>query len=1181
MNNSVQLILKRTLANWRLLSAVIIGSILAGAIMSASVVYFESLRDIALQKELADQPPHDLDILLEIDQVPVNFETHGEVVNTVSEMVIDRVGKFSSINERGIRTWTFYVDEPPEYVLIGQCPCRPTIGEAEAYNAFGEGLVECDCRRIQCMTVPDHVDNIQIISGRHPEVVTEPDANGNLIVEGVLDENAAEVFELEVGDVIQARPHWEEFHHSVGIRVSGIYRRFAPSQPHWRIFDQAFASRSDTLEFAQFVLPERTVLEGLGTYFPDMGAEYAWFLDVEPETIHATDTQLIRNTLQLTETELKSIVDGFVLDTELDKTLLRFEVELFFNRLPMFIVLILIVLVVLYYTATLAGLLIEAQAADVALLRSRGSTPRQLLAMFFVESLLLAGFALAIGPFLALFGVSAIGIIPFYNDLNGGEALPVNLTLNVYVMAGIGAFLTMLALFIPAIRVTRQGVLADRAGRARPQRLAFIQRYYLDLGFLGLVLFLFWQLTRQGSFVAVDIFGETAVNQVILAVPAAFLVAAGIVLLRLFPIAMDLLGRLLGNNLASRFVPPAIVLAIWQMARNPAHHSRISLLLILTAGLGVFAASFAATLERSAREQVLYQTGSDIRVTSVTPRSGGRSFNASEEVAELDGVSESTSVYRLRGSLISGFDYDQFSVLAVDPDSIADVAWHREDFSDGGYSETLDAIEYRADSGIALPEDARWLTARIKPLFPMQNVHFFARMSDANNRFFSLRLGSLFPEGEQRLRFNCALEYANPEEDELPLPTWCRIGTSLQPQSYGREPGLLPSHPLTLHAIGVASIDSGLNSGAMDIDDIATVNHPGTALTVIEAFEDSSAERWFQMRPTVESFADTFTPSPLPAEEAQTPGIMRLRWSSGIPNEYRGITRGGAIENIPVLASPRLIDELETSVGETIQANIDNERTTLRIVGAIDYFPTLNPDTSRFVIVDHDTIHALMNTRRFSGERQPNEIWVATESGIPTSAELEELKIENETALLRYSATSRVDRELDGLRLRSGPVDDRLTRLAAVSVDPLVSEGWRALLGVAFVTVLIVSAIGFLVHTRVSFRNRLASFALLRTIGLSMRQLLLLALLEQAVVVGVAIGIGIYMGTRLGDTIIPYLASSGETATVVPPMTLEIYWTGFATTFGILGIVFAVVITISLISVYRMAIHRVMRMGEA
>ena len=45
MATSIQLIVKRTLAHWRLLSAVVIGVTLAVTIMSSSVVYFEALRD--------------------------------------------------------------------------------------------------------------------------------------------------------------------------------------------------------------------------------------------------------------------------------------------------------------------------------------------------------------------------------------------------------------------------------------------------------------------------------------------------------------------------------------------------------------------------------------------------------------------------------------------------------------------------------------------------------------------------------------------------------------------------------------------------------------------------------------------------------------------------------------------------------------------------------------------------------------------------------------------------------------------------------------------------------------------------------------------------------------------------------------------------------------------------------
>ena len=475
--------------------------------------------------------------------------------------------------------------------------------------------------------------------------------------------------------------------------------------------------------------------------------------------------------------------------------------------------------------------------------------------MFAVETVIIAAFAIVCGPFLAIWGVSFLGTLPFFGELNGGEALPVNLTRSVYVMAGIGSILTMIALMIPALRVMQQGVIAERAGRARPQRLAFIQRYYLDLGFLGVVLFLFWQLTRQGSFVAADIFGETTVNQVILAVPALFLVAAGIVLLRVFPLAMDLLGRLMTTGLASRIISPAVVLGIWQMARNPAHYSRVSLLLILTAGLGVFAASFAATLERSARDQVLYQTGGEIRVPGISNRPGGRSFNLEEDIKSIKGIEDATTIYRLRGSFTAGFNFDQFSVLAVDPDEIGAIAWRRDDFTNDDYETTFQSIAFHSDEGIPLPQDARFVTARVKPLFPMQEVRFIARLSDANDRFYSVDLGNLFPESRSRNRFPCTLEYADPENDEFPLPSWCRIGTSLQPAPFGRERVLLPVGPVEA-TFDRACQRSKVRSEVAPLT--STTSQPsamdGTKMYRLEFFDGESGYSWNLMRPYIRGF---------------------------------------------------------------------------------------------------------------------------------------------------------------------------------------------------------------------------------------------------------------------------------------------------------------------------------------
>jgi len=82
-------------------------------------------------------------------------------------------------------------------------------------------------------------------------------------------------------------------------------------------------------------------------------------------------------------------------------------------------------------------------------------------------------------------------------------------------------------------------------------------------------------------------------------------------------------------------------------------------------------------------------------------------------------------------------------------------------------------------------------------------------------------------------------------------------------------------------------------------------------------------------------------------------------------------------------------------------------------------------------------------------------------------------------------------------------------------------------------------------------------------------------------VIGVAVALGIYMGAQMGTAIMPYLANSGENVVVVPPMAVQIDWFGFGITFGLLGLVFLGVIGAILISVYRMSIHRIMRMGES
>ncbi len=1167
ISNSLQLIVKRTLAHWRLLSAVVIGVVLASTIMASSVIFFDALRDVALQRALSTRAASDIDVLVEAGQVPTNLETHSTIVDAMNGTIVRRFDSFVDEREFAIKTWTFFVDLPPLMVAPSECPCRSNLG---ANSVNDDQLVECDCRRVAMMTIPDVENRVDIVEGVMSRPASPVGQNDPLQIEGILDVQSADILGIKVGDIYPAKPFWEDENDRVDILVTGVYERIDPAAAHWRIQNEAFGSRTNTLQFARFVVPQETILESLGPYFPNMGTDYAWWLDVDPERIAASDTASIRNTINATERELKAIVDGFLLRSDLPQVLSAFETDLFFNRLPMFIVLILIVLVVLYYVVTLASLLVDAQRTEVGLLRTRGATSRQILAVFIIEASLLAAIAAISGPFLAVLGVGFIGVLPIYSELNGGDPLPVRLTLGAFQMAFFGGLLGLVALFIPALRATRLGLLASRVTRARPARLAVVQRYYLDLGFLGLVMFLFWQLTKQGSFVAVSIFGETTVNQLILGVPAIFLVAAGLVLLRIFPAGMDLMGKVLSKRPLSSITPPALILGIWQMARNPAHHSRLSLLPILTAALGVFAASFGATLEQSAIDQAYYRTGADVKITSLNVRSGGISFSIVDELSELEDVEAASPIYRETANITAGLNVEGFQFIGVDLDTIEEVGWFRKDFGLTPFDAKVSVLDVGGAAGIELPDEGRWLTANIRPLVRQTATFLVARLSDANGQYFSVPLGTMVPLATDQRRFNCPL----PVEGEP--PEWCRVGSSIQAAPFRGVPGFLPQTPLRLHSLGVINFENGLGPAAIDIDDIAVLNQTGTELIIVETFE--SSDTWRTLAPTREALGDSFGPASSP-DGTILDGIARFRWTSAGPREYRGLAHGSELEVVPVIASASFIERYGGENGKIVEIALDNTPVNISIRDVVEYFPTLSLDEKPFLIADYEAIHERLNITRAAGNIQPTEFWISTAQG-------SELLVAEEGILESVVAGDRaipsITQELSTLRVRPGSsITDRTVELADVAFDPLVSAGWRALLGIAFFTVLVVSAVGFLVHARVSFEGRRSELALLRTIGLSMKQLLFLVVLEQLVVIGVAVSLGIFMGTRMGTTIMPYLANSGQNAVVVPPMAVQIDWLGFGITFGLLGVVFLVVIGLILISVYRMSIHRIMRMGES
>lgn len=1101
-------IVRRTLANWQLMSTVVVGVLLASSIMAGTIIYFDALRELALNNSLAQLSVNDTNILIKSDRGPTTYDERDKVVRETEREIQNRVSWMLRDGTTGVKSATFFL------TVVGR---EASAGTDSPRTFFGN--------------LPRLLDHATIEpGGRVPGDTPVSTSGGIPTIEALVPMENAQDLGVQVGDTLSAVPYWEDSAPYIYVVITGVFTPNDPDDELWHLNERVLkAATADTFRTLPFYITEKAYYETLGATFRQMDSVYGWLLMVDTGKLNANNSRFAYANIEAMEDRLSTNLFSYRQLTRLDEALFKYDLRLFFSKLPMFVILVLISVVILYYVITLSSLVVEQQRGEIVLLKSRGASSAQVLSVYVLEGLTIAVLATVAAPFLAAAIISLLGYTPAFSDLSGGGRLEILISPSAYLMSAFGGLLSFGALMIPAFQASGMSVTTFRQQSARPYTQPFYQRYYLDVLLLIIGMILLRQLSEQGSVVAVGIFGEIAVDQVLLAVPAVILVASALALLRLFPLFMRISSALL-----SSFLSAGLVLGIWQMARNPTHYARLSLMLILMAGLGIFAASFGGTLQRSFEERALYATGADVRVRSILPGSEGETRPIRESYEELPSVEGVSLAFRGFGTDLSKLFADSYTMFAVEGDRIKDMGWFRDDFSDTPMEGMLTSLDTDAlPEGLPIPPEAEFLGMTFKPDRPHPTVTVAARLRDANGRYFTYNFGRL-DRGQ-----------------------WVSSEVLLSRSDVALfRSRLRPTLPMSLASLTVYEVNgrNRLRSGAMLISDIYA-RMPDGSIQVIESFD--SLDEWSLLRAVPEAQSDAFKP----AEALDGSGAGNFIWAEGRPLISRGVFLGPPIEPLPAVATKRFMRVNGHEVGETIEVSVQGHRIYVTLADEIDYFPTLEAFTESYLVADLDAVIAYTNLEATGGEIRPNEVWLTT-NGVP----------EERSQLISILE--------EGGPFPSREIFDRTQALADSQVDPLVEAGWRALLFVAFAAVLILSGLGFMVHAYVSFKSREIQFALMRTVGFSMRQLTTLVLLEQILVIGAGLALGTWMGGRLGASMMPFLAHDDRGTQVLPPFVVDVNWQTLTITYLAMGLLFAVIITGVILLVRRISLQRILRLGE-
>ena len=580
--------------------------------------------------------------------------------------------------------------------------------------------------------------------------------------------------------------------------------------------------------------------------------------------------------------------------------------------------------------------------------------------------------------------------------------------------------------------------------------------------------------------------------------------------------------------------PVWLAMTLWHMGRNPLQYTWLVLLLVLVTGLGILATTVGGTLTKSRTERILYEVGTDIRVTGSPLFIRGGMRKLGDDYESDPAIAAASASMRTSGSA----GPQPVEVLALDVDRFQHMAWFRSDFSDRPMSEVLAKLApggaqgRRAGlPGIVIPDDAVEIGAWVKPLSPTLTKGLWLVLADAEGRVETVTAGDLEDVRWRLLR------------DEIP-PDLVRPVRLVSVQVF--EPGAGPGQISYLSATGAA--------GAVLIDDIHTVGADGS-VEMVEDFEGG-----LHWTPIVTSFLPTDIVETT-SEDTHGGEVAALFTYGAYRNmSVRGLLHGRDSGVLPVVVSASLAASMGLGAGDRFIAVIAGRLALAEAVDSVRYFPTMGGSSRRFMIAHVDTLYEYLNMLSPVKQAHLNEVFVSVSPGEGSAAEEVILEGRNASFL---------------------EVENGIAMLDALLLDPFSGAGWQAVVLLAVAVAVLSIGFGYATYLLLFAKEGRNSLAFLQSVGMSRGHLAALLAFENLIIAAAGMGLGTWAGFQVSELMVSPLAVTESGESVVPPFILRTDWWIMGPTYAMFAAIFAGSAAVLLRGVTQLDLQAIARAGES
>ncbi|AJY76397.1 ABC transporter permease [Paenibacillus beijingensis] len=456
-------------------------------------------------------------------------------------------------------------------------------------------------RQFSLITMSDLDDKAELTQGRW---YTDSAGDAGML-EAVVLEEALYRSEMHIGDVFEY-PVYGGLDLTLKVKIVGAYKPKNAADPYWY---QGLEGLMGSFAVSEQAFSQR-LLEESGIPLHTAG----WYYAFDLSNIQTSQLSPLSRTLERLNIELYQRLKDTRVEISFSSTLSDFRKMSVQLQTLLFTLAAPMIAMVFYFIAMNARQSLDKQRSDIAVLRSRGAGTRQIIGLYFIESLLLGGAAFVAGPLLGWFMAKSIGSANGFLAFVDRKSIPVGFSTDAIIAGCAAVLLAILATVIPAIIYARSSIVGYKQQLARSDRAPLWQRWFLDVLLIALCgygwyLFNDRQMLTFQTGLTTD---QLNVQPFLFFVPALTIFSFGLFFLRIFPWLLKLINWALKNVL-----PVPLYLTLTQLSRSSKGYYPLMILLILTLGLGIYNASAARTIDLNSTERTLYKYGTDVVMQTV------------------------------------------------------------------------------------------------------------------------------------------------------------------------------------------------------------------------------------------------------------------------------------------------------------------------------------------------------------------------------------------------------------------------------------------------------------------------------------------------------------------------------------------------------------------------------------